>query len=253
MPEPKTCFVCGRTHDRASRVCAACAAAYASPGPVDLGPANATPLASPTELPAPDAPRVPLPPQLRTPPPADTAPPRPAAAPSPPVALCPSCGAQATGSFTFCTACGADLPSTASVQPQSAPSATGLPPGVRDTRATVRRIAEAYGPGPESGQAQTQAERPAEPMGAEEERLAHPMTLALLSFFFPGVGQFLNRQSAKGFALLIAGFITVTLMGMAPFAFVLVTLRVLVAIDAYRIGQRRARGETVPPDEWDLR
>ncbi len=243
MADPKVCFVCGRTHERTSRVCGACATAYASPGPIDPPPSDTVSPRPPTAEPRP----VPLPPQLRVPAPAPAEPP---VAPGAFERQCPACGATTTDTFTFCTACGADLPTDAGLPPAGAsPSASPLPQGVRDTRATVRRIAETYGAIPE-GSGQTQARRPDEPASAAEERLAHPMTLAILSFFFPGVGQFLNRQSAKGFALLIAGFITVTLMGIAPFAFVLLTLRILVAIDAYRIGQKRARGEEIAPDEW---
>ncbi|MFM7320098.1 MAG: zinc ribbon domain-containing protein [Armatimonadota bacterium] len=243
MAEPKVCFVCGRTHERTSRVCAACAAAYASSGPIDPVPGSPTP--APVSEPRP----VPLPPQLRPAAPAPAAPAPPPAPPQTPARSCPACGATITDTFTFCTACGADLPAQGTAPTPPPAQAHPLPNGVRDTRATVRRIAEAYGAIPDGG-GQAQMPRPGEPASTVDERLAHPMTLAILSFFFPGVGQFLNRQSAKGFALLIAGFITVTLMGLAPFAFVLLALRILVAIDAYRIGQKRARGEEIAPDEW---
>jgi len=71
----------------------------------------------------------------------------------------------------------------------------------------------------------------------------------VLSFLLPGLGQLLNRQVAKGVLTMVGSFVIQAL----PIGLVVTTvIRVLCAVDAYRIGERRRRGEAVGDTEWDL-
>jgi hypothetical protein len=222
---------------------------------------------------------VPLPPQLQ---PKPQATPAPVAEPAAPVTdvVCGECGKVAQSGFSFCTGCGADLPGAAVAAqtpvsgpaggsdqfsgnaPSSSPLSDMASRGIRDTRERVRRIAEAYDNAVSSaddsvGRGQRQAQRPvSEQDSADAESVApkpvSPFSHGVLSFFFPGVGQILNGQPSKGVLLIIAGFVSVTLIGLGPWAIPVLVCRALVAMDAYRIASRRLAGEAIDPNEWDL-
>ena len=225
---------------------------------------------------------IPLPPQLQPKPQATPAMVAEPAEPAAPVsdAVCGECGKVAQSGFSFCTGCGADLPGAAvAAQTPVAGPAGGSDPfsgdapssstlsdmasrGIRDTRERVRRIAEAYDNAVSSaddsvGRGQRQAQRPVSEQGSEDAQAAVPKPVSpfshgVLSFFFPGVGQILNGQPSKGVLLIIAGFVSVTLIGLGPWAIPVLVCRALVAMDAYRIASRRLAGEAIDPNEWDL-
>ncbi|MFY7951027.1 MAG: hypothetical protein ACOVT5_00845 [Armatimonadaceae bacterium] len=314
MPETRTCFVCGKSHERSSRVCAECAAAYGPDrpfAPLPELPANAVQSVVPTPTgnidlpvgepsvptpgwdddifappvaPLPPAPPrgIPIPPQLQ-PTPSDTSAEKPAAAKEavPETVRCGECGKPAEPGFSFCTGCGADLPGAAAVpKGKNVPVSQGerlheneaepvgdlsetVTQGIRDTRARVRRIAEAYdnavaAAGNEVRGGQRQMQRPVEHNDAGEHDEAQaakpvsPFAHGVLSFFFPGVGQILNGQPGKGFLLIVAGFVSVMAWGLGPWAIPIVVARMLVALDAYRIASRRLAGDAIDPNEWDL-
>jgi X-X-X-Leu-X-X-Gly heptad repeat protein len=196
---------------------------------------------------------------------------------------CPSCGqvipSQSAG-FSFCTHCGADLPKAAlslEAEPvkDTRPPVRIAPPGeelgtngVRDTRATVRKIVQVHnsvgqatsGVGQvTSGVGQMQAQQVASVTGTssaqveiEFRREVNPTVHAILSFLFPGVGQLLNGQVGKGILLILAAFVAVTLLRLDPFGMVLLIARAVIGLDAYRIGEKRRSGQKVGEGDWDI-
>ncbi len=156
--------------------------------------------------------------------------------------VCSQCETPSEG-FSFCPTCGADLPGVA-VTPTPAQNQTvsqGL--GVRDTRAAMRRVAQAY-----ENVAVHQKESATETQSVRSG--ISPPVSAALSFFFPGVGQILNGQVAKGLAILVAYLLSRWLP--SPFQLGLFIAQVLIAVDAYRIAERRRRGEPVKEFDWDI-
>jgi hypothetical protein len=186
---------------------------------------------------------------------------------------CPSCGsviAPESVGFSFCTHCGADLPK-AGLSLESDPVAENKPPvrfpqstgvvaeewsqsvnGVRDPRATVRKIAQVH-----AGVGQAQLQQTLSTMTATatvqgETREVNSTVHAVLSFLFPGVGQLLNGQVGKGMLLILAAFVAVSLMHLPAFGLELLIVRVLIALDAYRIGEKRRNGQKVGEGDWDI-
>ena len=144
--------------------------------------------------------------------------------------------------------------------------AAELPHGVRDTRAAMRRIAEAYRQQESAGAGNVHSSTgnvhssagnvraatvAATAQAQAERREVNPTVHAILSFVFPGVGQMLNGQSGKGIFLIAAG-IALSVLSPPFFPVVSIVARVLVAVDAYRIGERRRKGEKIEPGEWDF-
>jgi DNA-directed RNA polymerase subunit M/transcription elongation factor TFIIS len=181
---------------------------------------------------------------------------------------CPSCGsviAPESAGFSFCTHCGADLPK-AGLSLESDPVAENKPPvrftqstvteewsqsvnGVRDPRATVRKIAQVHAG---VGQAQLQQTMTTMTAVQGETREVNSTVHAILSFLFPGVGQLLNGQVGKGMLLILAAFVAVSLMRLPAFGLELLIVRVLIALDAYRIGEKRRNGQKVGEGDWDI-
>jgi len=79
-----------------------------------------------------------------------------------------------------------------------------------------------------------------EPLG-EPGQGPNPILAAVLSGFFPGVGQMMAGQGAKGFVMLIVALFTCGLMGV---------LNMVAAIDAYLIAEKKNAGK--PVGEWDF-
>jgi len=323
MPEPHACFVCGKPHERSSRVCAQCAVAYGPDRPFaplpELCATAETPMPAterpersqaensarvpdwdddifaPQSVPPPaQAPRgIPLPPQLQpNPSGVSTESPVSETESDTETVRCGECDKPAEPDFSFCTGCGADLPGAIGAANQNVnanqnansnqnplssnperPRENEPEPGdefsetvsrgIRDTRARVRRIAEAYdnaveAAGNEIRGGQRQMQRPSgddqetEPGEATATKPVSPLAHGVLSFFFPGVGQILNGQPGKGFLLIVAGFVSVMAWGLGPWAIPIVVIRMLVALDAYRIANRRLAGDAIDPNEWDL-
>jgi TM2 domain-containing membrane protein YozV len=178
---------------------------------------------------------------------------------------CPSCHTPIPAErtqFSFCTHCGADLPK-AGLTLETKP---GVPPvrkppvvneevlahGVRDPRATVRKIAQVH-----AGTAQAQTVLKSQQSSStqiefEFRREINPTANAILSFIFPGLGQMLNGQVGKGILLILAAFVATTLIGMHFWGIEILIARVIVAIDAYRIGEKRRNGQKVADGDWDI-
>lgn len=225
--------------------------------------------------------RVPLPPQLKVEEEQKRVPEKaPAVTVTPPVAeapkvvkkaaapeKCPACHTPIPAEraqFSFCTHCGADLPKaglTLETKPGGVPPVRKPPVvvteevlahGVRDPRATVRKIAQVHA-GTAQAQAQTVVKQGSSTqIEFEFRREINPTANAILSFIFPGLGQMLNGQVGKGVLLILAAFVATTLIGMNFWGIEILIARVLVAIDAYRIGEKRRNGQKVGDGDWDI-
>ena len=155
---------------------------------------------------------------------------------------CVSCAKEVDeegAKFSFCLHCGSDLPSA--TRPKTKRVRKDDPSGVRDVRSRARELGELH-------RQAAQRQLHAEPMAAATTSELSPVVAAILAFVLPGLGQLLNRQVSKGVVLMV-GFLTVgSLFG----GLVQTVLRVLCAIDAYRIADRRRKGEAVADGEWDV-
>jgi hypothetical protein len=80
-------------------------------------------------------------------------------------------------------------------------------------------------------------EEPAGPVGQGP----NSVLAAILSFFFPGVGQIISGQVGKGILMLVVFFVLCGLGGL---------LNVVAAIDAYLIAEKKNAGK--PVGEWDF-
>ncbi len=273
MSDEASCYLCGGPREGKSRVCAACAARFGSEttdtrsAPLSLEHEDAMSLADSLEdmarrrLGTSDAryrSHVPLPPQMReekererhhraeerqrqaTVDNVEKLAARREADFGKTLENCPACGAeinQGGVQFSFCTDCGTDLPTIA--RPKTKRVRKPDASGVRDVRTPVRQLAEVHRQAQQHQTEQAQA----------ETSTGSPIVFALLSFLLPGLGQLLNRQVSKGILTMVGSFI----LPLLPFGALAATvLRVLCAIDAYRIAERRKRGESVGDTEWDL-
>jgi TM2 domain-containing membrane protein YozV len=152
---------------------------------------------------------------------------------------CAKCNApigEAGAVFSFCVHCGADL----------APSST-----VASTSSTVGVSPAHWG---QTGHTVTTAKTGIVNIQAETPKTQgmNPVVPAALSFFWPGFGQFANGQAAKGVLLLLAAFVATVVLGWQSMGFFMIIGRVLAAVDAYRIAERRRSGKPVREGEWDL-
>jgi hypothetical protein len=62
----------------------------------------------------------------------------------------------------------------------------------------------------------------------------------------------LNGQIAKGVVLLVALWVSLAAFGLQSFGVAMVIGRALVALDAFRIGDRRRRGLHVGAWDWSV-
>jgi len=172
--------------------------------------------------------------------------------------LCSRCGAPEpqveAGRFSFCFVCGGDMVPGA---------ATAAPPVQGHAAASARAALASVSAEPQRGgthagaataASTTVAFRQAHVTGAGTGSTSgaafHPAFCAWMGFFVPGLGQILNGQGAKGLLLLMG---TLFLSSMAGFwGVTLVIARLLMALDAYRIAEKRRRGEPVGSWEWDI-
>jgi hypothetical protein len=162
---------------------------------------------------------------------------------------CWRCGTamgEGGASFSFCLHCGADLSATGKT------GATG----------TQSRFTSAAAPEYRSTFQTTQEERYEQHNRqrttvnaniATTRRTTSPAAAALFSFFIPGVGQFMNGQTAKGILLLLASIVFGAVVIGAPAAgLIRLGVSIIAAIDAYRVAERRRMGKEVRREEWDL-
>jgi TM2 domain-containing membrane protein YozV len=164
--------------------------------------------------------------------------------------LCDSCGNPSTGEFSFCTECGADLP----VQGKAKKSKRILPHGIRDTRETLRQMAAVHDGKYHGQKTRTQTTQTTGNNTTTKETVVvgvvPPGIAAISSFFIPGSGQVLNGQNFKGIWVLIAwAFFAFLLNSPAP---VMLIAAAIAALDAYKIAERKKRGERIEPLEWDV-
>lgn len=151
---------------------------------------------------------------------------------------CPKCDApvgEAGATFSFCVQCGADLAPALKANRVSAAAPTATTGGASST-----------------SNAQTVAVSLSSAKPQETNGKMNPLVPAALSFFWPGIGQFANRQGSKGALLLLAAFVATSIFHWQAMGFLMIIMRVLAGVDAYRIAERRRTGAAVRDGEWDL-
>ena len=148
---------------------------------------------------------------------------------------CPRCATPfetpGGSGFSFCLRCGADVPVAGTSHKDA---------GNRyETVTTAQAVSH-------SATATTTTE------ATEQREGLAPGVAAVLSFFAPGVGQILNGQFTKGILLLLATYVMLFVVGWQWMGIPAIAVRVIAALDGYRVAERRRRGERVPDGEWDL-
>lgn len=88
--------------------------------------------------------------------------------------------------------------------------------------------------------------------GSSSRASSSPGLCAGLSFFFPGLGHMLSGQGVKGVALIIAAYAAVVYFGLSAFGLPMLIARIVLAVDAHRIAERRRAGKPVGEWEWRL-
>jgi TM2 domain-containing membrane protein YozV len=176
--------------------------------------------------------------------------------------VCTRCGSELERNgqgFSFCHECGADAPASA-VLPQSPvaprPTHTVHPSHAAQTHTSASHPSASLGgvahrPVTHSASQSYSTLNSVQQQKSQVSRV-NPTTAAVFSFFIPGVGQMMNGQGVKGALLLMASFIITTFFGMTSFGVVSLIVRIIAAIDSYRIAERRRNGEVVRESEWDL-
>jgi TM2 domain-containing membrane protein YozV len=142
-----------------------------------------------------------------------------------------------TQAFSFCTECGADLPSRVSV---AAPTSRTMPPAPTQQQAFTSMSSAAVMNASATGTTAQRAGR------------VEPGVAAMLSFFVPGIGQIMNGQVEKGILLLLGLYVSAVLFGFQAFGLLMLLARIVISIDAYRIAQRKRKGQVVRSGEWDI-
>lgn len=181
---------------------------------------------------------------------------------------CARCGTVPPpgGGFSFCLSCGGDLSTTAGSSvlnggAQSAASRTSAKTATTVRAASTLQSSAAPGVAGLRGLHQSESGKngtAAFSMSSSSAQTgiktnaAPPGVAALLSFFVPGVGQIINGQVAKGIVLLLASFVVTSVFGLSTMGILPLIGRVIAALDAYRVADRRRKGQAVRPDEWDL-
>lgn len=157
-------------------------------------------------------------------------------------ASCNRCGVPVEEGFSFCLRCGADAPG----RPVAGVGTTArtIEEFVAEKNEAAVRVAQAT-----PGQTHTHV---GVAVTTRTETHATPGLPALLSFFLPGIGQMVNGQVAKGVLLLLATFAALVVFGLPSMGVAMLVGRVLSAVDAYRIAERRRSGQAVRDGEWDL-
>ena len=164
------------------------------------------------------------------------------------------------GAFSFCLLCGGSfadasgataqgvLPQIVPPQPGAVPPVIVQPPPVTVTspvgvlqQQARREVRTAYAP-------QVRVREQAEILPFTE---ATPYVAAILSFLVPGFGQLRNAQWSKGFLILLTSFALLSLLPIGAWGVTALILRALVALDAFRIADRRRRGQAITPWRWD--
>lgn len=176
--------------------------------------------------------------------------------------VCTNCGTPAPPSvgesaFSFCLNCGSSFseritppPIVASVMPPVPPIPTVTSP-VGVLRQQARREVQAERPDVSYSSPNSGAVRVAMRTDVLPVTEATPYVAAILSFLLPGAGQLRNAQWGKGFTLLLATFALLALLPISLWGVTALILRAVVALDAFRIAERRRHGRPVSPWQWD--
>lgn len=159
--------------------------------------------------------------------------------------LCPACGRvhdEALERRRACRNCGAALSPAENAEADTVPQ---QPPAAAPRRVIVAPSLGA----PRAVEARSSSVRRAR---RGDGLTTEPSSGALLSFFFPGAGQLLAGQWAKGVLLMTLAWIAVRWFHLAPFGLVMIAARVLCAADAANIARRRRSGRRVADWDWTL-
>ena len=170
------------------------------------------------------------------------------------VTNCRKCGTalgQAGHTFSFCLNCGADT----RPEPLASPLVSSQAVKNNTSAASGATVFAPAGTGASSKRTvSTRQVTPTvqittitEVSGARTS--ASPGIAAFLSFVMPGIGQFLNGQPYKGVLLLLLLFAMTVVFKVG--GLILLAARIIAALDAYRIAERRQAGE-VNEDNWNL-
>jgi TM2 domain-containing membrane protein YozV/ribosomal protein L40E len=155
------------------------------------------------------------------------------------VFTCGNCGSElgAAGlDFSFCLRCGADVPTANVVTEATVKQTTVQNPQTVVTFQTPTR----------------QKQQVHQQVSPGELGTANPTAAAFLSFMMPGVGQFMNGQAPKGVLLLLGMFVVSFVFHFSTLGLPMIIVRLLAALDAYRIAERRRAGKFVRESEWDF-
>jgi len=156
------------------------------------------------------------------------------------------CNESSGKAFSFCAECGADLPNRARAAAPGMKQRT-MPPAPGQQMASVTAAAAGV---TTAGLNQTTTATGQTVVPTRQ--WVSPRLAAFSSFLLPGVGQLLNGQPEKGIMLLLGMYIMAFLFSFSPMSLPLIAVRVIVALDAYRIAERRRRGRPIRSGEWDI-
>ena len=174
---------------------------------------------------------------------------------------CGTCGTRTDAAgegveFSFCAVCGADLPrngipvagevvgAQTAVQPAPGEKARSYREQMNERRARYAATAAAASTG--------RTARRTTSGGTRTRSKTVPVGPAAFSFFLPGGGQMVNGQIGKGIFILLAYLFAMSALNIGAWGILMLIARVLVALDAYRIAERRNRGDSVREWEWDI-
>ena len=174
---------------------------------------------------------------------------------------CVRCGTAppSGGGFSFCLSCGGDL----------TPGTTAFKTGSVSTPSAVRPVTSTHSvSAPNNGasngglrmqqaDAKTGNSTGIVSITSVTTTTTHtssfpPAVAALMSFFVPGLGQIVNGQIGKGVVLLLASFFVSAILAIPTMGLFPLLGRIVAAVDAYRIAEKRRKGAVVRPDEWDV-
>jgi TM2 domain-containing membrane protein YozV len=153
---------------------------------------------------------------------------------------CTNCGAslgEAGHVFSFCLRCGADVTAEATAAAKTK---------------TAESTVETEEVRPVARQSVTVETITLTRAVETEQNTPSPLAAAFLSFLLPGIGQLMNGQGAKGVLLLLALFVTMGIFGWPAFSLPVMVGRIIAAVDAYRIAERKREKKPVRDGEWDI-
>lgn len=172
------------------------------------------------------------------------------------IVRCGNCGARADAvsdgvRFSFCAVCGADLPRNGVVTATSLDQTVTTPAPGEKARSYREQMNERRARNSATATATTSGRSSRRTAGGMRTKTV-PAGPAAFSFFLPGGGQMVNGQVGKGIFILLAYLFAMSALSLGAWGILMIVARILVALDAYRIAERRNRGESVREWEWDI-